>query len=486
MQTIVVGKVRHAGRVYFTLRFDFDLDVIARVRELPGAFWWPDYNAWLAPAGRNTQEGIETHFAGRVGVIFDFSEQNSLPAFVPFPKPSTSHALSRIPTAHPPAPSGAPIVYLHPIVHRGEARIKVILPPLRGVSDLIRGISGRQWSKTFTAWHLPVRYTPELLNMKFGDRLVFEWVKEGMVEAPKSPAFAREDRKAKHRYRPKIRLNQVQIAEMNRMVEQMQLENKSKNTIKTYRSQIKMFWMHYADKKPREITEDEIRRYLLHLVNERMVSNSYHNQSINAIKFYYEHVLGWAPKGYYVQRPTSEKRLPVVLSKEEVQDLLGVVENLKHKVALSLMYAAGLRIGELLNLRLANIDSDRMLIYIQKGKGKKDRTTILSAKVLELLRQYYQEYRPQVWLFEGEKGKKYSHRSLQQVFQRAKSAAGILKSGGTHLLRHSFATHMLESGVDLRYIQALLGHESSETTEIYTHVSTRHLRELVSPIEDIL
>ncbi|MEL7340275.1 MAG: site-specific integrase, partial [Bacteroidota bacterium] len=366
-----------------------------------------------------------------------------------------------------------PQVYLQPIVHKGEARIKMIYEWDSDLNERMKGIPGRRWSKTFGAWHLPVRYTPELLTVQFREEISFAW----FPEEKQAKLFDLGKRRIKPlpQKRKKVLLSKEHLLEAKKMEEQMQLENKAKNTIRTYLSQIKLFWSYYEAKAPHEISAPDIRRYLLYLVNERKVSESYHNQAINAIKFYYERILGWEPKGYYVQRPVASKRLPTVLAKEEVFDLLSVVTNLKHKAALSLMYSAGLRAGELLNLRLSDLDSDRMIILIRKGKGKKDRTTILAPTVLELLREYYHKYKPRVWLFEGESGGRYSSRSLQQVFQRAKVAAGILKPGGTHTLRHSFATHMLESGVDLRYIQALLGHESSETTEIYTHVSTRYL-----------
>lgn len=476
MPTIKISHIPHQARNYFGLKFDFDEEIISHIRKLPGAFWVRDHWAWLVPMHTTSRATLTQHLSEIAELDWWLEEESPIELKI-IQKAKRTFKRTKEGTREQ--------IKLQPIVHKGEARIKLLLPPFHELHDLIKQIPGRKWSQTFGSWHLPVRYTPELLNIKFADRLHFVWAEPGDDLGLKE-LFVRKERPKPLPVQKKIRLTPAQAKELKIMVEQLQLENKSKNTIKTYRSQIRMFWQFFAEKLPREITEEEIRQYLLHLVNKRRVSVSYQNQAINAIKFYYERVLGWAPKGYYVQRPATEKRLPVVLSKEEVQDLLSVVVNLKHKTALALMYGAGLRVGELLHLKVSNIDSDRMLIYVQKGKGKKDRTTILSEKVLALLREYYAEYKPTYWLFEGSGGNPYSHRSMQQVFQRAKAGAGILKRGGTHLLRHSFATHMLESGVDLRYIQALLGHESSETTEIYTHVSTRHLRALISPIEDLL
>ncbi|MFK7926168.1 MAG: tyrosine-type recombinase/integrase [Bacteroidia bacterium] len=476
MNTIQISQVRHEGREYYLLTF-FAWELTPLVKKLPGTFWAPKVGGWLSPISRVSPELLRRHFEQIALLKWEDKELSDNPS-----KTDEQSADKERSTRQKPSE-----VYLQPIVHKSEARIKLIFEWSPKLSEQLKSIQGRRWSKTFGSWHVAVRYTPELLNIQFDGHIHFSWMPEGGTAIDPFGSAALGERRIKPIPKPriKVRLTQEQLVELEKMKEQMQLENKAKNTIRTYLSQLKLFWMYYDSKLTHDILEEDIRRYLLYLVNERKVSESYHNQAINAIKFYYERILGWQPKGYYVQRPVASKRLPTVLAKEEVQDILSVLTNLKHKAALSLMYSAGLRAGELLSLRMADLDSDRLVILVRKGKGKKDRTTILSPKVLELLREYYIEYKPNVWLFEGEKGGQYSQRSLQQVFQRAKAAAGILKPGGTHTLRHSFATHMLESGVDLRYIQALLGHESSETTEIYTHVSTRYLREIKSPIEDL-
>jgi integrase/recombinase XerD len=177
--------------------------------------------------------------------------------------------------------------------------------------------------------------------------------------------------------------------------------------------------------------------------------------------------------------------LPSVLSEEEVFRLLKQVDNLKHKTALSIIYSAGLRIGELINLKINDIDSARGQIRILQGKGKKDRVSLLSTNILKMLREYYKEYRPKEWLFEGQFGGQYSQGSIQEVFRQAKKSAGIRKRATVHTLRHSFATHLLERGTDLRYIQELLGHQSSRTTEIYTHVTEKGFKNIISPFDNL-
>lgn len=259
----------------------------------------------------------------------------------------------------------------------------------------------------------------------------------------------------------------------------------SGKTIKTYDAAFREFINYYPESELRDLDEKRIIDFLRYLVIERQVSTSYQNQAINAIKFYYERVLGGPRKVYLIERPIKEKTLPVVLNIKEVGALLGATDNLKHKAILMLGYSAGLRVSELVNVRLKDIDSKRMQVRIQQSKGKKDRYSILSARLLDILREYFKKYRPQEWLFEGTDGGQYSVRSIQQIMQQAARKAGIKKKVSVHTLRHSFATHLLEQGTDLRYIQSLLGHESSKTTEIYTHITTKGFDQIVSPLDNL-
>lgn len=216
---------------------------------------------------------------------------------------------------------------------------------------------------------------------------------------------------------------------------------------------------------------------------EQNYSRSSQNQHINAIKFYLEKVLNNEKKVYCIDRPRKEKTLPVVLSKNEIQSILLNVKNLKHKAMLSLLYSSGLRIGELLAIRINDIDSHRMLIHVKQSKGAKDRMVPLAENVLALLRQYYKTYKPDGYLFNGYENLKYSPISVRNVLKRAVQASNIKKRVTPHTLRHSYATHLLEAGIDLRYIQSILGHASTRTTELYTHVSTKKLNTITSPIE---
>lgn len=260
----------------------------------------------------------------------------------------------------------------------------------------------------------------------------------------------------------------------------------SPNTINTYSEALKSFLTFCNTKAIKEIANDDVIAYNNDYILKHNLSSSYQNQIVNAIKLYFKIVKESAIEIDKVHRPKREKVLPNVLSKEEIKAILEAPKNLKHKAMLSMIYSCGLRRSELLNLIPNDIDSKRNVVIIRQSKGKKDRITPLSPKILELLRDYYKEYSPKIYLFEGqEKNTQYSARSLEEVLKKSITLAKINKPVTLHWLRHSYATHLLESGTDLRYIQELLGHNSSKTTEIYTHVSTKNIQQIKSPFDDL-
>jgi len=259
----------------------------------------------------------------------------------------------------------------------------------------------------------------------------------------------------------------------------------SKNTLDVYTDMFEEFINYYEETAIDDITEPMIMDFLHYLVTERHVSTSYQNQSINSIKFYYERVLGGKRKVYMIDRPREESYLPEVLNTEEITAILNATENLKHKAILMTIYSAGLRIGEAINLKIKDIDSQRMQIRVEQGKGKKDRYTLLGIKTLEILRKYVAEYKPKEWLFEGAKGENYSQKGIQAILKKSVGIVGIKKHITVHTLRHSFATHLLEAGTDLRYIQSLLENSNSKTTEIYTHITTKGFDQIKSPLDNL-
>jgi site-specific recombinase XerD len=241
----------------------------------------------------------------------------------------------------------------------------------------------------------------------------------------------------------------------------------------------------FVKKQPSKVNDSDIKDYLLYLAEEKQAATSTLNQAINALKFYYGTMLK-KKFLYEIKRPRKDRKLPVVLSKEEVARILSSVDNIKHKAILMLVYSAGLRVGEVVRLKVEDIDSKRMLIHIKGSKGRKDRYTLLSENALKTLRKYWRQYKPQMWLFPSVNEKRYlTVRTIQKIFDNACKKASIRKPVTVHSLRHSFATHLLENGVNLRYIQELLGHSHSKTTEIYTLVTKQSLSGIKSPLDFI-
>jgi integrase/recombinase XerD len=270
------------------------------------------------------------------------------------------------------------------------------------------------------------------------------------------------------------------------MDRELRVRGLAESTREHYLGSMKSFVRHFM-LPPDQLTLEHVKQYQLHLTKERRVSYSTFNGHVCAIRFFYDHVLDG---GFNVERITCQKtgrKLPVVLSREEVRALFDVVSNLKHLTIFMVLYAGGLRVGEALHLKAPDIDSHRMTIRVEQGKGRQDRYVMLSERLLDTLRRYWREYRPAGWLFPGlDPVRPLNRSSVDRPFATARQRAGIRKKATPHTLRHSFATHLLERGVNIRVIQRLLGHRSIRSTEIYTHVAGTYLRDTKSPLDDLL
>lgn len=341
-----------------------------------------------------------------------------------------------------------------PITHRSEARIGVIFEKDVDLIHRIKQIPDARWSPQKKMWHIP---------------------------------DTRENRERFHITQEQDhQLSSEGKEHLQLFMRWLSSKRYSPNTIKTYSEGLRLFLIYYRSKAIDELTNDDVLNFNNDYILKKKLSASYQNQIISAIKLYFRTVLETKIEADKIDRPKKSKILPNVLSKEEVKNILEAHANIKHKMMLSLIYSCGLRCSELLRLKPLDIDSKRNIVLIKQAKGKKDRITPLSPKILELLRVYYQLYKPKTYLFEGqEPGSNYSAKSLQSVLKHAVQKCNIKKPVTLHWLRHSYATHLLESGTDLRYIQELLGHNSSRTTEIYTHVSTKSLQHIKSPFDDL-
>ena len=340
------------------------------------------------------------------------------------------------------------------ITHRGEKRIGVFVERDDVEIVQVKGISGSRWSQSLRLWHLPD--TDENRKL-FGLQL--------------SAALLPNESGARG---------------LENFARWMRSKRYSESTIATYLDAAKSFLVFFNTKPLREIDNTDVILYTNDYILKRKLSASYQNQVVSAIKLLFMTVVDRKIEIENIHRPKRSRSLPNVLSKEEVKLILEAHSNIKHRAMLSMIYSCGLRCSELLALRPVHIDSNRNIVLLQNAKGKKDRIVPLSPRILELLREYYKSYKPSRYLFEGHvKGKSYDARSLQVVLKNALFKAGIDKPVTLHWLRHSYATHLMESGTDLRYIQELLGHNSSKTTEIYTHVSTKSLQQIKSPFDDL-
>jgi site-specific recombinase XerD len=259
----------------------------------------------------------------------------------------------------------------------------------------------------------------------------------------------------------------------------------SPRTVKTYSNALRQFLAAFPGRDPEAITIPEIEAFVNYQVVHKRISASYQKQLVGAVKFLFQEVYRRNIPIDYLYPVRPETKIPVVLSKEEVKAIVNASENLKHRCMLVGLYSGGLRLGELINLKIADIDSKRMVLRLCGAKGNKDREVMLSEKFLALLREYYAKYKPKEWLFEGQGGGQYSPRSVQLVFQSALAKSGVKKKASVHTLRHSFATHLLENGIDIRYIQSLLGHSSIRTTQIYTHLTEAKKAVIRSPFDQI-
>ena len=270
-----------------------------------------------------------------------------------------------------------------------------------------------------------------------------------------------------------------------RMIEEMKLRNLSPRTIEVYVSRVANF-ARYFGRTPEVLGRDEVRSYLLHLVQEKKVSWSVYNQSVAALRFLYEVTLGREGVLVRIACPKQPKRLPVVLSLEEVTRFFAAIIGVKHRAILMTAYAAGLRISEVVALRVDDIDSKRMVLRVRQGKGRRDRNVMLSPRLLTLLREYWKIARPTDWLFPRQvTGQPITVGTVHRICVQAAHAAGLDKHVTVHTLRHSFATHLLEAGTNIRTIQVLLGHRNIKTTAVYTHVSPIALENTRSPLDQL-
>jgi len=363
-------------------------------------------------------------------------------------------------------------------IHKGERRIKLVFNYDSWLIGLIRKVPGCRWSQTMKCWHIPDN--EESINAML--KIITEsdaqaWFKQApAIKRTEPERFGKADKVP----------GELHARHTENFIRWLKGQRYSAKTIQAYKDALLVFLRFYRDRSIETIDNNDIIRFNYEYIIKNKYSGSYQNQVINAVKLFFRITENKVITEDEIERPRRPKKLPDILAQSEIEDIIKKTINLKHRAMLSLIYACGLRRSELLNLELNSVDSKRNLLIIKDAKGSKDRLVPLPVSIIEMLRVYYKCYRPRHWLFEGGKAaEKYTESSIQQVFRQAVKRAGIKKNITLHTLRHCYATHLLENGTDLRFIQELLGHKSSKTTEIYTHVSAKSIERIKSPFENL-
>ncbi|SKB77424.1 site-specific tyrosine recombinase/integron integrase [Maribacter arcticus] len=369
-------------------------------------------------------------------------------------------------------------ITLYHLMIKDVKMIGIKFTPDKLIQNLIKGLPDPKWSQQYNMAYIP--NTKANLSIVFNTFKGVVWINYNRFLSNK-PVNTSNETVDVQWFRKRKTVPEYRLCPEEFLLK-LELRRYANSTVKTYVTFFELFINFHKDKELKALDENDIRVFLQHLIQKKH-SNSYVNQAINAIKFYYEVVLGMPNRFYEIERPRKESKLPKVISKEEILSIIENTNNIKHRCIVQLLYGSGLRRSELLNLKLHDIDSKRMLVRVVGSKGNKDRLTLLSKTALNDLRKYYTKYEPHIYLFEGKKGIKYSGASVLKIVKTAAEKARIRTTVTPHVLRHSFATHLLESGTDLRQIQVLLGHGSTKTTEIYTHVATNTFESIKNPLD---
>ncbi|MFT5512425.1 MAG: integrase/recombinase XerD [Bacteroidia bacterium] len=369
-------------------------------------------------------------------------------------------------------------VFLQSVTVEGRQSITIGIPNNPDAIARVKEIGG-EWDIDQNQYMIP--NNPHTLNDIFAIFKGIAWVDIELLKREKLEHIISKERKALPIHLSVEAHNLIKAYKSHLLAKRYSI-----NTQKTYLQMIYVFFSYFKDLPIAQIDNESVQLFLADHIAKRGYSRSYQRQMISAIKSFYKDRFKSQLNLEMIPIPRKSSTLPKVLSKEEVKSIIDVTPNLKHQTILMLIYGCGLRLGELLNLKISNVDSKRNVVEILNSKGNKDRLVPISEKMLAGLRLYFRAYRPKTFLFEGPKeGQPYSSSSVNNILKRSAKRARITKNVHAHMLRHSYATHLLESGVDLRYIQVLLGHSSSRTTEIYTYVSKKQTDKIPNPFDQL-
>ena len=386
-------------------------------------------------------------------------------------------------------------VILKPLQHRGQENIAICFDKYASLSNVVKKLPQVKWSQTNRCWYVPLN--PQSYNQlhtalngkaALDNNLLKQYLEKRKKVVATLPMPPKKIIAKPVAASPAWKLNKENLLALEKFIELLKLKAYSISTITTYRNEFLQLLQLLKTKPVNELTADDLKRYMVYAMEKQGINENTAHSRLNALKFYFEQVLHREKFFWEIPRPKKPLLLPKVLGEDELEKLFKALENIKHKAMLFAAYSAGLRVSEIAALKIKDIDSGRMQIFVEQAKGKKDRYVTLSPVLLDILRAYIKKYTPgpRVYLFESEQtGLAYPTRTIQRVFQLAKAKSGISKNVGIHSLRHSFATHLLEKGTDIRYIKDILGHFDIKTTERYLHVSKKALVNIISPLDDL-
>ncbi len=385
-------------------------------------------------------------------------------------------------------------VTLKAMQHRNAECIGIYFTGSALLNAAVKKIPGVKWSMTNHCWYLPLNkinhsfITSAFLNKAAIDNTPLKnYLQKKKQIATTLPVVAAVKKTVIKISAPAFKISNENLTALEKFIQQLYLKAYSPSTIKTYRNEFIQLLQLIKNKPADSLTAEDLKRYMVYVMQKEMLTENTAHSRLNALKFYYEQVLGREKFFWEIPRPKKRIMLPKVISEEKIIAGLMAIDNLKHKTLLLLAYSAGMRVSEVVQLKITDINSERMQITITEAKGKKDRVVNLSTAILKLLRQYYIAYKPGNWLFEGQhKAEHYSARSAQLIFKAAYKNLGLPPQCSFHSLRHSYATHLLENGTDISLIQKLLGHNDIKTTMRYTHVSKKDIGNIESPLDKIL
>ena len=448
---ITLRHLTHRGGSHIALYFDYDTALIAHVKKIEGIRWSQSNKCWYLPYREDYRAYLQSkledvHFKDFTVNIIETQQKT---------KVKKKYGIN--------------------IRHNEKDHLLYIKAPF-SLKDEIKKLDGAQWHAKAKLW---IAYAGEENLQQIKENISGTNV---VVTIAKSDFTLRKTKK--EAYKNLAELTGQHKKELEQFKKWMIQKRYADNTVKIYNSCLTVFFRYYSTKAIHDISIQDIERFNFDFIIKNAYSPKTQNQYISAVKTFYVKMKGINYELNHIERPIEGQKLPKVIPIEDVQTFLAGIPNIKHKTALSTIYSLGLRRGELLNLKLEDIDFKRDTVKILNAKGKKDRDLPLPGKLKELLNLYYKQFRPRIWLIEGQKpGISYSPSSLENIFH--KYLERVIKNHNftLHSLRHSYATHLLDMGVDLRIIQELLGHKSSRTTEIYTHVSMRNLRNVKNPMD---